>query len=376
MVLVGLVVVGHSWTLVTTTDTNRWLYDYLYFWHIPAFVLLTGYLSRSFEWDRRHLVALVTTLLVPYVIFEAALYYFREALGDDPQEGVLWLVPHWSMWYLPVLIMWRLATPVLRLHWAVIPLSVAVSLVGGLWSGELFCVSRALGLLPFFVIGLQLSREHLGLLQGRRLRVVAACSMVGILLLARGTDEWARTAFLYYDAAYTDLGWAPLPAMEVRLWVILVGVVGAFSALSLIPHPPGWFAGLGSASLVVYLWHGFPIRFAEYAGWQDWAAVRPTAGLVVTTVAAIALALLLASPPARRWLGFAVDPVGRLRRRTPSDAGSAERRPVVPGDRAPAGPAPDAGGPVPVVVGHQVAHPAQREGHQPVRPHADGPERG
>ena len=47
MALVLLVVVGHAWTLLPHDGVNDHLYDFLYAWHIPAFVFVTGYLSRS-----------------------------------------------------------------------------------------------------------------------------------------------------------------------------------------------------------------------------------------------------------------------------------------------------------------------------------------
>ena len=56
MALVVLVVIGHSWTLLPlfaddagSTEVLRWTYHFLYAWHIPAFVIVTGYLSKSFE---------------------------------------------------------------------------------------------------------------------------------------------------------------------------------------------------------------------------------------------------------------------------------------------------------------------------------------
>ena len=57
--------------------------------------------------------------------------------------------------------------------------------------------------------------------------------------------------------------------------MIAIGLVGAFAVLSLIPHTKTWFTSLGSASLVVYLFHGFFIKGAEYAGVPDWAASVP-----------------------------------------------------------------------------------------------------
>ena len=50
MALVTLVVIGHSMGLSRPRTCSHWLYDFLYLWHIPAFVFISGYLSKSFEW--------------------------------------------------------------------------------------------------------------------------------------------------------------------------------------------------------------------------------------------------------------------------------------------------------------------------------------
>src|SRR5689334_24479453 len=47
--------------------------------------------------------------------------------------------------------------------------------------------------------------------------------------------------------------------------VMAVAATLALSALSLIPTSQRWFTPLGSASLVVYLFHGFFVKAAEYA---------------------------------------------------------------------------------------------------------------
>jgi fucose 4-O-acetylase-like acetyltransferase len=202
---------------------------------------------------------------------------------------------------------------VLRLHWVVLPLSVVVSLLGGLWSAQLFCFARALGLLPFFVVGLFLTRENLARLQDRWARAAALVALVAISVLARSTDEWARTAFLYYDAGYADLGVSPLPGIWIRLAVIAVGLAGAFAALACVPGHAFAVTAWGSATLVVYLFHGFFVRLSEHLGLADWAVDSGGPGIAVVTAGAVALALVLASPWARRWLEHAVDPVSTWR---------------------------------------------------------------
>ena len=83
MALVTVVVIGHSVVLAPSDNRNDHIYDFIYAWHIPAFVLVTGYLSRSFRWSRRHLTALVTTIAVPYVIFEIAMYELLRRVAEQ-----------------------------------------------------------------------------------------------------------------------------------------------------------------------------------------------------------------------------------------------------------------------------------------------------
>ena len=147
MALVTLVVIGHAIILLPATAFNEHLYDFLYAWHVPAFVLVTGYLSRSFTWERRRLYQLVRTVVVPYVVFECAIALFRIHVGGEQLED-LFKDPHWPMWYLAALFCWRMLTPILTRLPAALPVAVVVSLVAGLYAGDTLDLARVLGLLP------------------------------------------------------------------------------------------------------------------------------------------------------------------------------------------------------------------------------------
>ncbi len=333
MALVTLVVVGHAVELIQDTYLGQWFYNFLYFWHLPAFVLVSGYLSAGFGWDRRHLMGVGTRLVVPYLLFEPALYWYRRMLGLEPQ-GPVWLVPHWAMWFLPALAMWRLLAPLLRRSWVLLPLAVLASLVAGLWPWDVLALSRVVGLLPFFAVGLLLARPGLGIAWLRTwwVRITAIGVLLGICWLARSTDDWARTAFFYYDVSYQDLGWAPLPAMWIRLVVMTVGLVGALAVLALMPTRRSWFSAMGAATMVVYLWHGFVVQPLGVTSWPSWAMAHPAIGLVLTILGAVGLALTLACPPVRHRLTWTVDPITNWKR-----AWSIRRT-------APARPAPESAG--------------------------------
>ena len=314
--LVTLVVVGHAWSVLADSPDTEWAYDFLYLWHIPAFVFVSGYLSKSFEWDRRRLMGLVHTLLIPYLLFEPALYFFRVEVVGEEVGNMLWLEPHWTMWYLVVLLMWRLITPILRLHWLFLPVSVVVSLAGGLWTTDLLMLPRFLGLLPFFVLGLYLKPRHLAHLDDVWVRVAAVPALAIMGGMAVYTDEWARTAIYWYDAGYEDVGIDPVIGFQTRLTVMVLGVLGTFSVLALVPRRSlGWFTTLGTGTMVVYLFHGFFIKSGKLFGWPDWAAEHVVAGFLITTLAGVALAALLGSAPARRVLGPLTTPLLSLQKR-------------------------------------------------------------
>ena len=224
MVLVTVVVVGHMIVLVPGGDEQSRTYDFIYYFHIPAFVLLTGYLSKSFRYSRRHLWALLTTLVVPYVMFSWLMIHWREILDQVP-PGLEWFQnPRWPMWYLAATVIWRLLTPVLRVHWLMVPVSIAVSLFAGLTNQELFDLNRAMGFLPFFVIGLHLKPEHLAVLRRRFVWVAGIAGMLFLWWLAGRTDRYWATQFLYFRAPYDELGAGDLEGIWIRARLIVVAL--------------------------------------------------------------------------------------------------------------------------------------------------------
>jgi fucose 4-O-acetylase-like acetyltransferase len=258
----------------------------------------------------------VETVAVPYVLFEAALALFRIYIGGEHLADI-WQDPHWPMWYLSALFFWRLGTPIFKAlpAYTAVPLAVGISLLGGMVAGSTFDFFRICGFLPFFVLGLKATPESLERLREPWVRNLAILVFCTILVAVTWMDQLVgSTDWLYYSYGYRSLGVSDTRGLVVRSALLVVGLVGALAFLALVPRTRGWFTGMGAATLVVYLFHGFVIKGAEYAGYMAWAADNQAIALGLTTLAAAGLALLLAWPPVARVLNHAVDPFGTAER--------------------------------------------------------------
>lgn len=317
MALVTLVVVGHFWTLGPGGRTHDQLYDFLYSWHMPAFVFVSGYLSRGFTWSGPRFANTVRTLLVPYVIFEAAIVAYRIHVGHEDYLIDLFLDPHWPIWFLVALVIWRLVTPLARVLPGAVLVAVGVCLAGGLMSPETATyldLARVIGFLPFYVLGVKTTPARLELLRRPVVRYAAAVVLVVALVASRFLDSWSSTGWYYYSS-YEALGASGLHAVLLRLATLGVGLVCGLAFLALVPRRAGWFAQMGSATLVVYCFHGFVVKQALYEGIGDWNAEHPALAPVLMVASGVALSLFLACRPVASRLDVLVDPFGHARAR-------------------------------------------------------------
>src|SRR5690348_5045484 len=218
-VLIALVVVGHLIEqLVHTGPTADALYRWIYLFHMPAFVLVSGALSSPVL-TRRRLVRIVTGLLLPYVLFQT-LYPAWDAWlfgSGDWSQG--YLTPYWLLWYLLSLACWRLMLPVFARLKYPLPIAVAVALAAGAvsWIGYPFSLSRTLAFFPLFLLGFRLRAwrlQHLGGTATRKsLAVLILAGTAAGAWFLRGLDpQW-----LYASVDYGTLGVAPAVGAGIRL---------------------------------------------------------------------------------------------------------------------------------------------------------------
>ncbi|SES45360.1 Fucose 4-O-acetylase [Streptomyces sp. yr375] len=306
-----LVAVGHSWEpLKGDSRLLQAAYLLVYSFHMPAFIVVSGYFSRSFDASPDRLRRLITGVAVPYVIFETAYPLFRRVVDHNPAQEISLLDPWYLTWFLCALFIWRLTTPVWKLVRYPLPLALGVAMLATVTPaiGDDLDLQRVLQFLPFFVLGLCLRPEHFRRVRRRSVRIAA----VPVFAVALAFTWWAvprmNASWLYHRDSAQELGapWWAGPVMQLALFGCSLLLTACF--FSWVPGRTMWCTTLGAGTLYGYLLHGFLIKAADYRGWFDHPALhRPLGEIAVSVTAAVAVTLLCTAP-VRRVFRFAVEP--------------------------------------------------------------------
>lgn len=298
-----LVVIGHSLTELVVMDSARGIYSWIYLFHMPFFVLISGYTARHYVGDFRQIRRIVSTLIVPYLIVETGLQLITRHYDGEP-EHLMILSPQWLGWFLAALFIWRLTTPIWRALKYPIATSVVISLAAGLIEiPNVLALPKVLGLLPFYVIGLHFDRRMFLWLGRTTNRVIAAALLGGTFVFCQlyaGSlaDRWPTTLWLLWKSRYDELGVAPLEGVLVRAVLLVVAFTLTCAALSLVPRGRSWTTALGGRTFYCYLLHGFVIVWLD-RHFDLWAQIEPFGAKAVLgcIIAAIIVANLLMTKP-------------------------------------------------------------------------------
>lgn len=261
-----LVVIGHSLTQFVAMDSARGVYVWIYAFHMPFFILISGYTARRYMGDARQVRRIVSTLVVPYLIVEISMQMITRHYTDEP-DPYMFLSPQWLAWFMAALFVWRLTTPIWRALKYPITTSIAISLLVGLIEvPNVLALPKILGFLPFYVIGLHMSRERFERLADTRIRIASALLLAGSFVVCYlYSADWTLDWLLWKQRYDEDpLGATPLEGITQRAELLVVGLVLTFAALSLVPRRRSWTTLMGSRTFYCYLLHGYIILVLRY----------------------------------------------------------------------------------------------------------------
>lgn len=130
VILIFLVVFGHLISkYVKDEPFLANIYLFIYTFHMPAFILISGYFAKKIN-NAGYFEKLVKKTLIPYAVFQIfySVYYvmfFQDAISFSL------FVPRWGLWFLISLVFWNvLLYFFIKIKFG-IPLAILISLVIG-----------------------------------------------------------------------------------------------------------------------------------------------------------------------------------------------------------------------------------------------------
>lgn len=306
-----LVAIGHSWEPIKgDSRILEAVYTVVYTFHMPAFIIISGYFSRSFDASPSRLKRLITGVAVPYIVFETAYPLFKRWIDEDPSQEISLLDPWYLTWFLCALFIWRMTTPIWKMVRWPLPLALGLAMAATVAPeiGDDLDLQRVLQFLPYFVLGLCMKPEHFHMVRTRTVRILA----VPVFAVALAFGWWAvprmNTAWFYHRDSAQELGapWWAGPVMVLAMFGCSLLLTACFFAW--VPRRHMWFTALGAGTLYGYLLHGFVVKAGDYQGWFEHAWLqRPLGEIFVSVVAAVGVTLLCTSP-VQRMFRFAMEP--------------------------------------------------------------------
>ncbi|GGZ00906.1 membrane protein [Streptomyces poonensis] len=306
-----LVACGHAWEPLTYgSRAATAAYLTVYAFHMPAFALISGYFSRSFDLSPGRVRRLVTSVVVPYLVFETAYTLFYRWARDDWGYPLSLLDPWYVMWFLLALFVWRITTPLWPALRHPVPVALGIAALASVSpdTGGDMGLQRVLAFLPCFVLGLTLRGEHFERLRTRRVRLLALPVGAGALVAAYGVAPWFDAGWFYHRGSVTGQGapaWAGLLTTPA-LFGLAVLLTACF--LAWVPRRHTWFTALGAGTMYGYLLHGFVIKSSRFWDWYAPAWVHTPLGELMVTALAVGGITVLCGPPVRAVFRYVVEP--------------------------------------------------------------------
>ncbi|WP_030249698.1 acyltransferase family protein [Streptomyces violens] len=307
-----LVAMGHAWEPLTDgSRAAEALYMVVYTFHMPAFIIISGYFSRSFDMRKDRLQRLITGVAVPYILFEVAYSFFKRWADDDPGHPISLLDPWFLTWFLVALFIWRLTTPLWKIVRWPVPLALVIAMLASVSPdiGDDLDLQRVLQFLPFFVIGLFMKPEHFQWAQRRAVKWASLPIFASALVMAYWAGPRMTSAWFYHRDSAQELGapwWSGL-VMTLALFGCSAVLVTCFFAW--VPKRQTWFTVLGAGTLYGYLLHGFLAKGSRFWGWfDDYQWLHTPLGEIAVTVIAGAVVTALCTPPVQRAFRWAMEP--------------------------------------------------------------------
>ena len=299
--LIILVIMGHVITSFNNTNLiNHGVMGLIYIFHMPLFILISGYLTKNPEQQsQQNMWRGVWRIFVPMVIFHVIsttrVWYFE----GNFLETLTLKFPYGILWYLISLIWWRIMlyyTPKAMLHRPALYLGIALAV--SLFSGVIhlppyLSLQRTLNFYIFFLMGYYYRQGHISnrLWKNNILHIAVVVVLLPLIFWL-----FPRCGNIMNGADYYGIQGLPQKAMIIACSIAMSLLVFNLTRYNKL------LSFIGMDSLFYYLYHQHIINYIYYSHVHYFSLPTTFPFVVLYTALILGLLLLLHKVKFFRWL--------------------------------------------------------------------------
>ena len=310
--LIALVVLAHCLFSYTSNPYIRFLVIGIYYVHMPAFLFVSGYFSKSENARRKETVI---KFLLAYLLVISIYITWDVIQGNAPHI----LSTYHSEWYLVALVIMRLLAPHLKKSKRTVFALFCFAIVSGYWQdlggSTILSINKISCFFPFFFAGYLLDSETLCGIRNNRYKKMPLEIALLILTLFAIFLSYCDLRIGLAEVLPQEYPAATIAYAKKRFTIFMTAAAFIVTLLNLAPDckiPVLTKAGRNSFS--IYIIHRpltliFDRVFASRA-----AAVQVWAALAFTVLALVMLGSDFVSGKLDRFLNFCTDCISGKRR--------------------------------------------------------------
>lgn len=254
--MIILVVFGHVILPIESMPSQiSFLYDFIYLFHMPLFVFVSGFFAKSTFKDGR----LRANRILSYV---ALAFLFNIAVKVvDPGELTIKSAFFFSSapWYLMSLATWMCLTPLLKSlkPWFAVSVSfaMAIGLAVSPMSTNFISLSRTVSFLPWFTLGYYMNGDMLQRIRTKRNRTICVVALVAVTVLSVAMRDQLMSPIMVFASGNNEASGTLLELLGGKCLSLGLAAVLSIGFMALMPERSRFLETLGRSTLPIYVGH-------------------------------------------------------------------------------------------------------------------------
>lgn len=313
--LMCLVIFGHCMEKFNLHKVGyiEHIYQYIYLFHMPLFVFISGYFINR-EQDKHRFYKSLLYILETYIVFQLPSYILSCIHGL--KNPINLLNPTWAMWFLPSLIVWRFiiyntSEKILK-HWIlVLSFLCLISVIGGFINYSDFAFQRIITYFPMFMMGYY-CKVHNCLSKIKSIPLwTSVIICISIMFSLFATNIHTSPLFYQNGSYFTQ----PIPIISGCLFRIGWYIATFLLSISILPLllriKNQKMAVYGCHTLLFYVVHVFILNYVSIV----FSKIGILKYHILFMVVFVALIILLCLLARTKYCNFITNPISAKRRK-------------------------------------------------------------